>query len=59
MLTGAARTVYWYQQLNCPPESEWGKHGGTLRQIADAFGMPSTCDYRPIRETLRRYLAGD
>ena len=27
--------VHKYQQLDCPPESEWGKHGGTLRQIAD------------------------
>ena len=26
-----------YQQLGCPPESEWGKHGGTLRQLADAL----------------------
>jgi hypothetical protein len=22
-----------YQRLNCPPECEWGKHGGTLRQV--------------------------
>ena len=20
-----------YERLGCPPESEWGKHGGTLR----------------------------
>ena len=22
-----------YHRLNCPPESEWSKHGGTLRQF--------------------------
>jgi len=32
--------VSHYQQLGCPPESEWGKHGGTLRQLANAFDMP-------------------
>jgi len=36
--------VSHYQQLGCPPESEWGKHGGTLRQIADAFDMLDPCD---------------
>ena len=29
-----------YQRLNCPPESEWSKHGGVLRQIADSLDMP-------------------
>ena len=48
-----------YQMLNCPPESEWSKHGGTLRQIADHLEMPDPCDYRPIRETLQRYLADE
>ena len=48
-----------YQRLNCPPESEWAKHGGTLRQIADAFDMPDPCDYRPIKEVLLRYLNGE
>ena len=48
-----------YHMLGCPPKSMWGKHGGTLRQIADHFNMPDPCDYRPIRETLTRYLAGD
>ena len=48
-----------YQWLGCPPESEWSKHGGTLRQIADSLGMPDPCDYRPIREVLLRYLAGE
>ena len=48
-----------YQRLNCPPECEWGKHGGTLRQLADAFDMPDTCDYRPIKEVLLRYLNGE
>ena len=23
--------VYKYMELKCPPESEWGKHGGPLR----------------------------
>ena len=27
--------IFKYMELKCPPESEWGKHGGTLRQIAD------------------------
>ena len=48
-----------YQRLNCPPECEWGKHGGTLRQLADAFDMPDPCDYRPIKEVLLRYLNGE
>ena len=48
-----------YQRLGCPPESVWSKHGGTLRQIADHLEMPDPCDYRPIREVLQRYLAGD
>ena len=34
-----------YELLECPPESEWGKHGGTLRQIADHLDMPPDCDY--------------
>jgi hypothetical protein len=51
--------VYKYEQLGCPPESEWGKHGGTLRQIADHLDMPDPCDYRPIREVLQRHLAGE
>ena len=51
--------VYHYQQLGCPPESEWGNHGGTLRQLADAFDMPDPCDYRPIKEVLLRYLNGE
>ena len=34
-----------YHMLKCPPESEWGKHGGTLRQIADHLDMPPDCDY--------------
>ena len=25
--------VLKYEMLGCPPESEWGKHGGTLRQF--------------------------
>ena len=50
--------VYKYELLNCPPESEWGKHGGTLRQIADYLEMPDPCDYRPIREVLQRHLSG-
>ena len=51
--------VFHYFELDCPPVSEWGKSGGTLRQIADALGMPDPCDYRPIRETLTRFLAGE
>ena len=51
--------VFKYELLGCPPESEWGKHGGTLRQIADFLEMPDPCDYRPIREVLQRNLAGD
>ena len=33
--------VYKYERLDppCPPESEWGKHGGALSQIADHLGM--------------------
>ena len=41
--------VWKYEDLGCPPESEWGKHGGTMRQIADFLLMPDPCDYRPIR----------
>lgn len=48
-----------YQMLGCPPESEWSQHGGVLRQIADHLDMPDPCDYRPIRETLQRYLADE
>ena len=44
-----------YQMLECPPESEWVKHGGTLRQIADYLDMQDPCDYRPIRDVLQRY----
>ena len=51
--------IYKYELLDCPPESEWGKHGGTLRQIADHLDMPDPCDYRPIRETLLRHLGED
>ena len=51
--------VYKYEQLGCPPETEWGKHGGVLRQIADHLEMPDPCDYRPIREVLQRHLAGE
>ena len=51
--------VFKYELLGCPPESEWGKHGGTLRQIADFLKMPDPCDYRPIREVLQRNLAGE
>ena len=29
--------VSHYQRLGCPPKSEWGKHGGTLRQLADHY----------------------
>jgi hypothetical protein len=43
-----------YQRLGCPPESEWSKHGGVLRQIADSLDMPDPCDYRPIKEVLLR-----
>ena len=32
--------VLKYERLGCPPESEWGRHGGTLRQIADFLEMP-------------------
>ena len=45
--------VSHYQQLGCPPESEWGKHGGTLRQLADAFDMPDPYDFRPIKDVQR------
>ena len=48
-----------YEQLDCPPQSEWSKHGGTLRQIADFLEMPDPCDYRAIKETLERHLAGE
>ena len=51
--------IFAYEQLNCPPVSEWAKHGGTLRQIADQLGMPDPCDYRPIRQTLERHLSGE
>ena len=51
--------VSHYQRLGCPPESEWGKNGGTLRQLADAFDMPDPCDFRPIKEVLLRYLNGE
>ena len=51
--------VYFYMTLGCPPETEWGKHGGTLRQIADHLGMPDPCDYTHIRSTLTRHLAGE
>jgi len=27
--------VLKYERLGCPPESDWGKHNGTLHQIAD------------------------
>ena len=32
--------VLKYELLGGPPESEWGRHGGTLRQIADFLEMP-------------------
>ena len=48
-----------YQRLGCPPESESSKHGGVLRHIADEFELPDPCDYRPIKEVLHRYLAGE
>ena len=51
--------VLKYELLGGPPESEWGRHGGTLRQIADFLEMPELCDYRPIRETLQRHLKGE
>ena len=51
--------IYKYELLECPPESEWGKHGGTLRQIADHLDMPDPCDYRPIIQTLLRHLSED
>ena len=51
--------VYKYELLKCPPESQWNKHGGTLRQIADHLDMPDPCDSRPIRETLRRHLSDE
>ena len=34
-----AAILHKYEQLKCPPASEWGKHGGTLRQIADFLEM--------------------
>jgi len=37
--------VYWYEQLMCPAESEWGKHSGTLRQTLRTI--------RTLRQTLR------
>ena len=48
-----------YEELGCPPESEWSKHGGTLRQIADALKMSDPCDYAPIRNVLKRHLNGE
>ena len=51
--------VLKYELLGGPLESEWGRHGGTLRQIADFLEMPELCDYRPIRETLQRHLKGE
>ena len=32
--------VLKYELLGGPLESEWGRHGGTLRQIADFLEMP-------------------
>ena len=50
--------VYKYELHECPPESEWGKHSGTLRQIADYLEMPDPCDYTSIRQCLERHLNG-
>ena len=51
--------VYKYELLGCPPQSEWGKQGGTMRQIADFIGMPESCNYQPVRSVLERHLAGE
>ena len=54
------QAITWkYMALGCPPETEWSRHGGVLRQIADMIGLPDPCDYRPIKQILRRYLNGE
>lgn len=49
--------IYWYVELDEPPEREWHGHGGTLSVIADKIGLEPDSfgkrDYRPIEKVTR------
>ena len=51
--------LYVYEELGSPPEELWDGPGGAVAAIMQWLQLKKGADPRPVRQTLKRYVAGD